>query len=105
MSTATFIASGKQFSFDSEKKNQVVFLDNQKGLKIGDKITFEKVLCKDDEFGQTFIKGLKIIGEVLKHGKRKKITILKYKAKKRTKVKKGFRSSYTAVVLKSFSLE
>jgi len=41
-------------------------------------------LKKDEEFGQPYLP-IKLIGEVIKNGKHKKIMGMKYKPKKRTK--------------------
>jgi ribosomal protein L21 len=38
-----------------------------------------------------------LVGEIIKHGQNAKITGMKYKAKKRTKKKWGFRAQYTEV--------
>jgi len=52
---------------------------------------------KKIEIGLPFIKGAKVIGKVVSQGKRKKVIVFKYKAKKREKIKKGHRQSFTEV--------
>jgi large subunit ribosomal protein L21 len=99
--TAVFIASGKQMIFDPAIKEQFIYLDFQKNAQPGDQIVFDKVLSKGEEFGQPYLKDTKIIGQVVKHAKKKKIVIMKYKAKKRTKKTQGFRSYHTLVKLNS----
>jgi large subunit ribosomal protein L21 len=97
-----FLASGKQYRYiPSNRKSQTFHIDYQKSMKAGDKIVFDKILSKGEEFGQPFIKDAKLIGEVVKHGLKKKINILKYKAKKRYKKKMGFRQQYTEVKITS----
>jgi len=49
------------------------------------------------EIGTPLVKGAKVIGKVLGHGKGKKLIVFKYKAKKRYKVKKGHRQPFTEV--------
>jgi len=41
------------------------------------------------------------VGEVIKHGLKKKIVIMKYKRKKRYKKKIGYRQQYTAIKIVS----
>ena len=87
---------GKQFTWFPEKKDQTLRLPFQKETKPGDKIVIDKVLKKDEEFGQPYLP-IKLIGEIIRHGQNKKIVAMKYKAKKRTKKKWGFRAQYTEV--------
>lgn len=90
-----FEIRGKQYSLVSN--DQIIHIDFQKDKNSGDKITFPRVLSFDDEFGSPYLNNIKITGEVLKHKKLKKIVIFKYKAKKRTTKKGGFRPQSTAV--------
>lgn len=100
-----FETKGKQISWFPEKKNQIIQIPLQKKVtesgekKIvtpGDKITIDKILQRDEEFGQPYLP-IKLIGEVIKNGKRKKIFGMKYKAKKRTKRTWGHREQYTEI--------
>jgi len=72
--------------------------------KEGEEINFDEVLLleknKKLQIGNPLVKGVKVNAKVLEHGKGKKIIIFKYKAKKRYKVKKGHRQSYTKVEIK-----
>lgn len=67
----------------------------------GKEITFPEVLLlekgKKLEIGTPLIKGAKVVGKVLSHGKGKKIIVFKYKAKKRYKKKKGHRQPFMEV--------
>jgi len=69
--------------------------------KEGSEITFSDVLLleknKKVEIGDPQVKGVKVIGKILKQGRAKKVIIFKYKAKKRYKVKKGHRQPFTEV--------
>ncbi|CCZ56687.1 MAG: 50S ribosomal protein L21 [Tenericutes bacterium] len=68
------------------------------------KVIFDKVLLVDDVVGNPFVEGASVEGVVLKHGKKKKITIFKYKQKKRSNRKKqGHRQPYTKVEIKNIS--
>lgn len=69
-----------------------------------EKVIFDKVLFVDGIVGNPYVVGASVLGVVLKHGKKKKITIFKYKQKKRSNRKKqGHRQPYTKVEIKSIS--
>ena len=87
---------GKQITWFPEKKDQTLRIPFQKNTKPGDKFEIDKVLRKDEEFGQPYLP-IKLIAEVIKNGKNKKIHGMKYKPKKRTKRTWGFREQYTEV--------
>ena len=75
------------------------------GLKVGEKVDFEKVLLFEDEkenllLGTPYLEEVKVIGEVLEEGLGEKKRIFKYKPKKRYKIKKGHRQPYTQVEIK-----
>ena len=65
------------------------------------KITFDKVvLVSDDkkvEVGTPYVKGVKVEGKVLQHGKHKKVLVYKYKPKKNYRRTQGHRQPYTKV--------
>jgi large subunit ribosomal protein L21 len=88
---------GKQYLISPEQKIKIEKLKEQENSEI----IFDKVLLleKDEkiEIGTPFVKGVKVIGKILKQGKSKKVIIFKYKPKKRYKVKKGHRQSFTEV--------
>lgn len=93
-----FEIKGKQYRYDSNKKDQVFFVDYCKNLENNnDKGKIElKILNIDENFGQPYLKE-NLLYEFIKHGKKKKIVTLKYKAKKRNSVKKGFRAKYSKI--------
>ena len=67
----------------------------------GKKVTFDNVvLVSDDkkvEVGSPYVKGVKVEGKVVSHGKGKKILVYKYKAKKNYRRTQGHRQPYTKV--------
>lgn len=69
--------------------------------KEGSEIAFSEVLLLQKgrklKIGTPLIKGAKVTGKIIRHGKSKKIIIFKYKAKKRYKLKKGHRQPFTEV--------
>ena len=68
----------------------------------GETVTFDKVLFvggEDVKVGAPMVEGATVTGTVEKHGKQKKITVFKYKAKKNNRRKQGHRQPYTKVVI------
>jgi len=69
------------------------------GKKEGQEVIFDEVLLLQKgnklEIGAPLVKGAKVTGKIISHGKAKKVIIFKYKAKKRYKKKLGYRQPYT----------
>ena len=67
----------------------------------GKKVTFDNVVLVSDgkkvEVGAPYVKGVKVEGKVVSHGKGKKILVYKYKAKKNYRRTQGHRQPYTKV--------
>ena len=67
----------------------------------GKKVTFDHVVLVSDakkvEVGAPYVKGVKVEGKVVSHGKGKKILVYKYKAKKNYRRTQGHRQPYTKV--------
>ena len=90
-------ACGKQYKV---VEGDVVFfekLDTEEGKKVN----FDKVILVSDEkevkVGNPYVKGVKVEGKVLSHGKGKKIIVFKMKPKKNERTKQGHRQPYTKV--------
>ena len=88
---------GKQYLVTPGQKIKI----EKQDTKEGEEITFKDVLLVEKqrklEIGTPFVKGVKVIGKIIRHGKSKKVIIFKYKAKKRSKVKKGHRQPFTEI--------
>ena len=101
---AVIEACGKQYKVT---KGDVVFFEKLE-VKEGKKVTFDKVvLLSDDgkvEVGAPYVKGIKVEGKVVAHGKGKKIIVFKYKAKKNYRRKQGHRQPYTKVEITAIKL-
>lgn len=73
--------------------------------KVGDKITFDKVLLKDSgsatEVGAPYISGAKVSAELIEIGRAPKIDVVKYKAKTRYFKKIGHRQPFFKVKILS----
>ena len=98
---AVIEACGKQYKV--EEKDVVFFekLDAEEGKKV----TFDKVILVSDDgkvqVGNPYVKGVKVEGKVVAHGKGKKIIVFKMKPKKNERKKQGHRQPYTKVEITS----
>ena len=94
---------GKQYKV---AEGDVVFFEKL-DVEEGKKVTFDNVvLVSDDkkvEVGAPYVKGVKVEGKVVSHGKGKKILVYKYKAKKNYRRTQGHRQPYTKVEITKIS--
>lgn len=97
-------ACGKQYKV---VEGDIVFfekLDTEEGKKV----TFDKVILVSDDkkvqVGNPYVKGVKIEGKVVSHGKGKKIIVFKMKPKKNERKKQGHRQPYTKVEITSIKM-
>lgn len=88
---------GKQYIVTPGLRLKIEKLDK----KEGDEVIFKDVLLleknKKLEIGTPLVEGAEVSAKVLKQGKGKKLVVFKYKAKKRSKVKKGHRQPFTEI--------
>ncbi len=95
---AIIVTGGNQYNVAVGDVIYVEKLDVEEGKKV----TFDKVLMSNGVVGNPYVEGAKVEGEVVKHGKGKKITIFKYVQKQRsTRKKQGHRQPYTKVEIKT----
>lgn len=94
---AVIRTGGKQYIVKPGKKIKIEKLNKKEGAEVSfsDVLLLEK--NKKVEIGNPALKGVKVLGKVLKQGKDKKKVVFKYKAKKRYKVKRGHRQPFTEV--------
>jgi len=94
---AVIESCGKQYKVT---EGDVVFLEKLDAEE-GKKVTFDKVVLVSNEgkieVGTPYVKGVKVEGKVVSHGKGKKILVYKYKAKKNYRRTQGHRQPYTKV--------
>ena len=97
-------ACGKQYKV---VEGDVVFFEKL-DTEAGKKVTFDKVILvsddKDVQVGNPYVKGVKVEGKVVSHGKAKKIIVFKMKAKKNERTKQGHRQPYTKVEITAIKL-
>ncbi|MDR0978861.1 MAG: 50S ribosomal protein L21 [Lachnospiraceae bacterium] len=92
---------GKQYKVS---EGDVVFFEKLEAEE-GKKVTFDNVILISNEkkstIGAPYIKGAKVEGKVVSHGKDKKIIVYKMKPKKNYRRKQGHRQPYTKVEITS----
>ena len=97
-------ACGKQYKV---AEGDVVFFEKLDAEE-GKKVTFDKVILVSDDkkvqVGNPYVKGVKVEGKVVSHGKGKKILVFKYKAKKNYRRTQGHRQPYTKVEITNIKL-
>ena len=95
---------GKQYKV---AEGDIVFFEKLDAEE-GKKVTFDKVILVSEEgkiqIGNPYVKGVKVEGKVISHGKAKKIIVFKMKAKKNYRRKQGHRQPYTKVEITSIKL-
>ena len=100
---AVIESCGKQYKV---AEGDVVFFEKLDAEE-GKKVTFDKVVLVSDEkvqVGNPYVKGVKVEGKVVAHGKGKKIIVFKMKAKKNYRRKQGHRQPYTKVEITSIKI-
>ncbi len=98
---AIFITGGKQYFVDEGDTIYVEKLDGE----VGTKVEFNEVLYANGSYGMPTLKGAKVIGEIQKQGKQKKILVFKYKPKKKYRKTQGHRQPYTKVLIKKIEVK
>lgn len=88
---------GKQYKVAVGDKIKVEKLEGEEGQKV----IFDEVLMtgneKEVKTGAPFLKGVKVEGKIIKTAKGKKVTGIKFKPKKRYRIKFGHRQTMTEV--------
>ncbi len=98
---AVIETGGKQYYVEEGTVLYVEKLD----VEAGKTVTFDKVLMVDDKVGQPYVSGATVTGEVLKHGKTKKVIVYKYVQKNNYHRTQGHRQPYTKVEIKSIKVK
>lgn len=98
---AVIETGGKQYYVEEGTILYVEKLDEEAGKTI----TFDKVLMADGKIGQPYLTNVTVTGDVVKHGKQKKIIVYKYNAKKKYRRKQGHRQPYTKIEIKSIKVK
>lgn len=92
---------GKQYKI---QEGDIVFVEKLTGDE-GSAVIFPEVLAVSNEsgfiVGTPIVSGATVSANIVKHGKNKKIHIMKYKSKKNEKKKIGHRQPYTKIQIQS----
>lgn len=84
---------GKQYFVEKGTEIYVEKLNAEAGAEVN----FDKVLMVNGVAGHPYVSNVVVKGEVLKHGKQKKIVIFQYRQKKDSHKKQGHRQPYTKI--------
>src|SRR5699024_10827482 len=94
---AVIETGGKQYRVE---EGDVLFVEKL-NVQEGENFDFDRVLMvsKNGELqaGKPYSEDAKVIGNVVEHGKGKKIVVFKYKSKKNYRKKQGHRQPYTKI--------
>jgi len=95
---------GKQYKV---AEGDVVFFEKLDAEE-GKKVSFDKVVLLSDngkvQVGDPYVKGIKVEGKVVAHGKAKKILVYKMKPKKNYRRMQGHRQPYTKVEITTIKM-
>ena len=101
---AIIVTGGKQYTV---AEGDILFVEKL-GVEAEETVKFEQVLAvldgENTKFGTPVVEGAAVEAKVVKNGKGKKITVLKYKPKKGEKKKIGHRQPYTKVEITKIAL-
>ena len=99
---AVIETGGKQYLISSQQR---IKIEKIKTAKEGEEIIFDKVLLLVDDkdrviIGKPYLEGVKVVAQIEKAGRGKKIIVFRYHSKTRYKKKKGHRQPYMRAVIK-----
>ena len=101
---AVIVTGGKQYTVS---EGDVLFIEKL-NAEAESTVKFDQVLAvldgENSKVGTPIVEGASVEAKVVKNGKGKKITILRYKAKKNEKKKIGHRQPYTKVEITKIAL-
>ena len=87
--------AGKQFKVEEGSSIKVPYVDG----KVGSKVNFEKIIYMDDgknkTVGTPIVAGAKIDGEIVSHGRERKVVVFKFKRRKGYQKKNTHRQEYS----------
>jgi len=96
--------AGKQFRAEPGRTLRIPRVQAEPGAKL----TFDQVLLGSDgtsvRAGTPLVKGAQVTGEVVRHGRDKKIIVFKFKRRKNYARKQGHRQDFTEVKIASVTL-
>ena len=88
---------GKQYNV---KEGDVIVVEKL-NVAAGEEVVFDKVLMVNGVAGKPYLTNVVVKGEVVKHGKQKKVVVFKFRQKNNYHKKQGHRQPYTKVKITS----
>ena len=82
------------------EKGSVIYVEKL-DAEAGSEVVFDKVLMANGVVGKPYLTNVTVTGNVVKHGKSKKIKVFKYNQKKNYHRTQGHRQPYTKVEIKA----
>ena len=96
--------AGKQYKVEEGISIKVPRLQGE----VGTKVTIDNILYLEDgsqkTIGQPFIKGKKLDGEIISHGRGRKVVVFKFKRRKGYQTKNTHRDEYTILKIGKFGI-
>ncbi|WIV10610.1 50S ribosomal protein L21 [Proteiniborus sp. MB09-C3] len=94
---------GKQYRV---QEGDVVFIEKVDGNE-GESLNFDKILLvsngEEVKVGKPYVDGVSVTGNIVEHGKAKKVVVFKFKRKKDFRKKQGHRQPYTKVKIEKIN--
>ena len=98
---AVIKTGGKQYRVSPGEEVKVEKLPGE----IGDPVAFDKVMMVSDgenvQIGKPYLENTSVVGRLTRHGKNRKIIVLKYKKRKGYRRKKGHRQQFSMVKIEN----
>lgn len=94
---AVIETGGKQYRV---QEGDVLFIEKVAGNE-GESLSFDKVLLvsngEEVKVGKPYVDGVSVTGNIVEHGKARKVIVYKFKRKKDYRKKQGHRQPYTKI--------
>lgn len=100
---AVIETGGKQYRV---QEGDTIFIEKVAGNE-GETLSFDKILLvsngEEVKVGKPYVDGVSVEGNIVEHGKAKKVVIFKFKRKKDYRKKQGHRQPYTKVKIEKIN--
>ncbi|WP_352420113.1 50S ribosomal protein L21 [Proteiniborus sp.] len=100
---AVIETGGKQYRV---QEGDTIFIEKVAGNE-GESLNFDKVLLvsngEEVKLGKPYVDGVSVQGNIVEHGKARKIVVFKFKRKKDYRKKQGHRQPYTKVKIEKIN--
>jgi large subunit ribosomal protein L21 len=106
MSSAIFRSGGQQYRVSTGDVLRLATISGDAGQDV----VFDEVLALlggsssgETTLGQPLVKGAKVTGQIVRHGRGEKLVVFKFRRRKRFKRKNGHRQNFTEVKITAIS--